>query len=211
MATKKTTTMNNETELQPEVVLDMLAKRGLIAENATDPEKIKLAKQEQKKKAYHNTELLLKHYRTIAWLLECMPNTIAAELDERFETVDELIGRLDVEMAYGNKKIESRLQNIQKTRLLIDRVNEALSVLKRKPGDGQRLYDLIYLTYISSETLTHPELLYRLNTSSRQYYRWREQAINILSIRLWAAITKQGDFWLEMLTILDSVSLKGEE
>ena len=210
MATKKTN-IATETELQPEVVLDMLAKRGLIAENATDPERIKKAKQEQKKKAYHNTELLLKHYRTMAWLLECMPNTIAAELDERFETVDELIGRLDVEMAYGNKKLESRLQNVQKTRLLLDRVNEALTVLKRKPGDGQRLYDLIYLTYISPETLTHPELLYRLNTSSRQYYRWREQAINILSIRLWAAITKQGDFWLEMLTILDSVSLKGDE
>lgn len=210
MATKKNN-IATENELQPEVVLDMLAKRGLIAENATDPERIKKAKQEQKKQAYHNTELLLKHYRTMAWLLECMPNTIAAELDERFETVDELIGKLDVEMAYGNKKIESRLQNVQKTRLLLDRVNEALTVLKRKPGDGQRLYDLIYLTYITPEPLTHPELLYRLNTSSRQYYRWREQAINILSIRLWAAITKQGDFWLEMLTILDSVSLKGEE
>ena len=210
MATKKNN-IATENELQPEVVLDMLAKRGLIAENATDPERIKKAKQKQKKQAYHNTELLLKHYRTMAWLLECMPNTIAAELDERFETVDELIGKLDVEMAYGNKKLESRLQNVQKTRLLLDRVNEALTVLKRKPGDGQRLYDLIYLTYITPEPLTHPELLYRLNTSSRQYYRWREQAINILSIRLWAAITKQGDFWLEMLTILDSVSLKGEE
>lgn len=210
MATKKNN-IATENELQPEVVLDMLAKRGLIAENATDPERIKKAKQEQKKQAYHNTELLLKHYRTMAWLLECMPNTIAAELDERFETVDELIGKLDVEMAYGNKKLESRLQNVQKTRLLLDRVNEALTVLKRKPGDGQRLYDLIYLAYITPEPLTHPELLYRLNTSSRQYYRWREQAINILSILLWAAITKQGDFWLEMLTILDSVSLKGEE
>ena len=210
MATKKNN-IATENELQPEVVLDMLAKRGLIAENATDPERIKKAKQEQKKQAYHNTELLLKHYRTMAWLLECMPNTIAAELDERFETVDELIGKLDVEMAYGNKKLESRLQNVQKTRLLLDRVNEALTVLKRKPGDGPRLYDLIYLTYITPDPLTHPELLYRLNTSSRQYYRWREQAINILSIRLWAAITKQGDFWLEMLTILDSVSLKGEE
>lgn len=210
MSTKKNN-IATENELQPEVVLDMLAKRGLIAENATDPERIKKAKQKQKKQAYHNTELLLKHYRTMAWLLECMPNTIAAELDERFETVDELIGKLDVEMAYGNKKLESRLQNVQKTRLLLDRVNEALTVLKRKPGDGQRLYDLIYLTYITPEPLTHPELLYRLNTSSRQYYRWREQAINILSIRLWAAITKQGDFWLEMLTILDSVSLKGEE
>ena len=204
MATKKNN-IATENELQPEVVLDMLAKRGLIAENATDPERIKKAKQEQKKQAYHNTELLLKHYRTMAWLLECMPNTIAAELDERFETVDELIGKLDVEMAYGNKKLESRLQNVQKTRLLLDRVNEALTVLKRKPGDGQRLYDLIYLTYITPEPLTHPELLYRLNTSSRQYYRWREQAINILSIRLWAAITKQGDFWLEMLTLLEGL------
>ena len=210
MATKKVN-LNNEGELQPEVVLDMLAKRGLIAENAADPERIKKAKQEQKKQAYHNTEMLLKHYRTIAWLLECLPDTIASELDEKFETVDQLIGRLDVEMAYGNKKLESRLQNVQKTRLLLERVNEALTVLKRKPGDGERLYELIYLTYIGSETLTHPELLYRLNTSSRQYYRWREQALNILSIRLWSAITKQGDFWLEMLTILDSVSLKGED
>ena len=210
MATKKVN-LNNEGELQPEVVLDMLAKRGLIAENAADPERIKKAKQEQKKQAYHNTEMLLKHYRTISWLLECLPDTIASELDEKFETVDQLIGRLDVEMAYGNKKLESRLQNVQKTRLLLERVNEALTVLKRKPGDGERLYELIYLTYIGSETLTHPELLYRLNTSSRQYYRWREQAINILSIRLWSAITKQGDFWLEMLTILDSVSLKGED
>ncbi|MBQ8817471.1 MAG: hypothetical protein IJZ83_02755 [Clostridia bacterium] len=210
MATKKIN-LNNNTELQPEVVLDMLAKRGLIAENGADPERIKKAKQEQKKQAYHNTEMLLKHYRTIAWLLECLPNIIAEELDERFESVDQLIGRLDVEMAYGNKKLESRLQNVQKTRLLLDRVNEALTVLKKKPGDGERLYELIYLTYISPESLTHPELLYRLNTSSRQYYRWREQAINILSIRLWAAITKQGDFWLEMLTILDSVSLKGED
>ena len=61
MATKKIN-LNNNTELQPEVVLDMLAKRGLIAENGADPERIKKAKQEQKKQAYHNTEMLLKHY-----------------------------------------------------------------------------------------------------------------------------------------------------
>lgn len=53
MATKKVN-LNNEGELQPEVVLDMLAKRGLIAENAADPERIKKAKQEQKKQAYRN-------------------------------------------------------------------------------------------------------------------------------------------------------------
>lgn len=194
-----------ENELQPEIVLSMLAKRGLIAENAADSEKVKEAKQKKQRRAYHNTQLLLKHYRTMAWMLECMPDTIAEELDMPFENLDELISRLDVEMAFDNKKIEGRLQNIQKTRLLIDRVNEALTVLKKKPGDGERLYDTIYLTYISPEVLTHPEILYRINSSSRQYYRWREQAINILSIRLWSAITKQGDFWIEMLAVLEGL------
>ena len=145
MTTKKNE-MNNGIELQHEVVLDMLAKRGLIAENSVDPESIKKAKQEQKRQAYHNTEMLLKHYRTIAWLVECLPNSIAEELDEKFETVDRLIDRIDVEIAYGNKKLESRLKNVQKTRLLLERVNEALTVLKKKPGDGERLYELIYLT-----------------------------------------------------------------
>ena len=51
----------------------------------------------------------------------------------------------------------------------------------------------------------HKELLYRLNLSSRQYYRFREQAITILSIRLWSAPAADVDFWLEMLTFLESI------
>ena len=40
------------------------------------------------RKSYHNTQLLLQHYRNIAWLLECLPVDVAAELDEPFEGVD---------------------------------------------------------------------------------------------------------------------------
>ena len=86
----------------------------------------------------------------------------------------------------------------------MDRVNEALTVLRKKPGDGEKLYDLIYLTYISPEKLTHPELLYRLDLSSRQYYRLREQAIAVLSIRLWSAPAKEMDCWLEVLTAIEN-------
>ena len=69
------------------------------------------------------------------------------------------------------------MESVKKTRLVLDRINDALTVLKKKPEDGERLYELIYLTYISADVLNHSELLYRLNLSSRHYYRLREQAI----------------------------------
>ena len=204
MATKKVT-LTTETELQPDVVFEMLTKRGLIGDKRILNEKARDAQQQKNKMAYHNTLLLLKHYRTIAWMLECFPDTIAEELEQPFEGLDKIIERIDFERAYGNRKLENRLESIQKTRLMLDRVNEALTVLKRKPKDGEQLYQLIYLSYITEEKLTHVEILLRLAVSSRQYYRLRQDAINILSIRLWSAMTKEGDFWIEMLSLLDDM------
>lgn len=60
-----------------------------------------------------------------------LPETVAAELDRPFEGVDKLIEDVDVEVALGNKKIESRMQGMQKSRLLMDRLNEALTVLRK--------------------------------------------------------------------------------
>lgn len=149
--------------------------------------------------------MLLQHYRTLVWMLECFPETVAAELDRPFEGVDKLIEEVDVEVALGNKKIESRMQGMQKSRLLMDRLNEALTVLRKKPDNGERLYNLIYTTYIAPEALNHQEVLYRLNLSSRNFYRYRQQAISILSIRLWVTAAPDVDFWLEMLTLLEGL------
>ncbi len=88
---------------------------------------------------------------------------------------------------------------------MLNRVNDALTVLKHKPGNGKKLYRLIYLTYIAPEQLSHTELLYRLDMSSRHYYRLRQQAITILSIRLWSSPSAEADFWLDMLTFLESI------
>lgn len=113
------------------------------------------AKQEKTRNSYHNTLMLLQQYRTIVWMMECFPETIAEELERPFEGVDTLIQQMDVEMALGNRKLENRMEGIQKSRLLLDRVNEALTVLKKKPENGEKLYQLIYLTYISPEYLNH--------------------------------------------------------
>lgn len=129
---------------------------------------------------------------------------IAEELDTPFDTIDEMIERLQLELVIGDRKREREFASIEKSRALIDRVNEALTVLKKKPENGRQLYELIYLTYIAPEKLSHQELLYRLNLSSRSYYRQREQAITVLSIRLWAAPTTETEYMLDMLTLLET-------
>lgn len=189
--------------MSTEAVLQLLVKRGLISDKKIGGNQLQTARQKKQQTAYHNTELLLKQYKNIVWMLECFPDTVAEELDRPFENVDEMIDRLDMEMTMGNRKIENRMESIKKTRLALDRVNEALTVLKKKPKDGERLYDVLYLTYICSENLTHNELLYRLNLSSRHYYRLREEAIRILSLRIWSAPSAELDLWLDMLALLE--------
>lgn len=190
-------------ELNFRTIFRLLAQRGIVSDLSISDEKIKQAQQQKQKIAYHNTELLLKQYKNIVWMLDCFPATVAEELEQPLENVDELIDRLDLEMSMGNRKLENRLESIKKTRLALDRVNEALTILKKKPKDGERLYEVLHLTYIADENLTHNELLYRLNLSSRHYYRLREEAIGILSLRIWSAPSAELDFWLDMLTILE--------
>jgi len=108
-----------------------------------------------------------------------------------------------METVFGNYRLENRLQSVQRSRLLLDRINDALTVLKTKPGDGHVLYRVIYETYITPENLSHADIIYRLNMSSRHYYRLRTQAINVLSLRLWAVPSKELDSWLEVLTLLE--------
>lgn len=192
-------------QAQSEAVIGLLTNRGILPDAGIDNEKVREARKEKQKNTYHNTLMLLQHYRTIVWLLECFPEDIAGELDKPFEGLDALLEQVDLEMSWGNRRLESRLEGIQKSRLLLDRVNEALTVLKKKPENGERLYKLIYLTYIAPERLSHNELLYRLDMSSRHYYRLRQQAITILSIRLWAAPDTEVDVWLEMLALIEGM------
>ncbi|MDR1321461.1 MAG: hypothetical protein LBK56_08575 [Gracilibacteraceae bacterium] len=188
-----------------EAFLSMLTKRGLLEDQKISDEKVRQAAKAKKRGMYHNTQLMLHHYRDINWALECFPTHIAEELDSPMGDLDVLLSLIDAEIGMNNEKLENRLMSVQKSRLLLDRFNEALTVLRQKPGNGEMMYQSLYLTYIAPETLSHAEILYRLNISSRHYYRTRQQAINILSIRLWAAPAGELDAWLEVLTLLEAL------
>ena len=163
---------------------------------------IREAQEKKQKQAYHNTLLLLSNYRNILWQTDCEIEAIASELNVPLKNLDALLIRVDAEIGMENRRLELNLERLAKTRQLLDRINDALTALKRKPDNGPLLYDLIYMTYISDEKLLQTDVLFRLNISRRHYYRLKEQAINIISLRLWSSPTSDLDLWLELVAML---------
>ena len=188
-----------------EAVLSFLRDRGVLADEDATPQTVEERKQKQ---AYHNTLLLLSNYRNILWQTESELETIAAELELPLQNLDAVLSRIDAEIGMENRRLEIRLERLAKTRQLLDRINDALSTLKRKPDNGQLLYDLIYMTYIADEKLLQADVLFRLNISRRHYYRLKEQAVSIISLRLWSAPSADLDLWLELVSMLSGTGKK---
>lgn len=195
----------NKLLAQSDAFISLLIKRGILEDKEIDDEKIRAAQKEKRKNAYHNTQMLLKNYRKMVWVFNCYPEEILYELEQPFESFDRMVDRLDLEMSMGNKRLEHRMETAAKSRLLLDRLNEALTVLRKEPNRGERLYNLIYTAYLSPEKLKLEEILFRLDISQRHYYRLREQAISILSIRLWSAPNEDVDMWLDMLALFENL------
>lgn len=127
---------------QSAAFIKLLTQRGILGDADIDDDKIRQVQKDKKRRTYHNTEMLLQNYRSIVWALECFPTTIVDELDRPLNDLDAILRYIDVELSLDNKKLESRIESIKKSRLLLDRVNEALTVLKRKPEHGEKMYEL---------------------------------------------------------------------
>ena len=194
---------SKRTASSAEAVLSFLRIQGILAENSTlSEEMIRKAQDKKQKQAYHNTLLLLSNYRNILWQTDCEIEAIASELNVPLKNLDALLSRVDAEIGMENRRLELNLERLAKTRQLLDRINDALTALKRKPDNGPLLYELIYMTYISDEKLLQTDVLFRLNISRRHFYRLKEQAINIISLRLWSSPTSDLDLWLELVAML---------
>ena len=189
----------SSTASNDEAVLSFLRERGILADESITPQQVE---EKKRKEAYHNTLLLLSNYRNILWQTDSELDTIAAELNLPLQKLDAVLSRIDAEIGMENRRLELRLERLAKTRQLLDRINDALTTLKYKPDNGPLLYDLIFLTYISEEKLHQTDVLYRLNISRRHYYRLKEQAINIISLRLWSVPSTNIDLWLDLVSML---------
>lgn len=183
--------------------IEFLLKSGYLVDPKIENPKYRNKNRETNKLTYHNTKLMLEHYRDLVWAMKCIPDELKAELDMPMGDLDDLIDRLDLEMSMENLRAQSRIQAIMKSRLLLDRMNEAISFLRTKPKEGERLYQIIYITYLSEEDMGILDVIAELGLSKGMYYELRKKAITLIGLKLWSAPDANFEAWMEMLSFLD--------
>ena len=110
--------------------LDFLKKSGYLSDPEVENPEVRAKKKADNRRIYHNTHLMLQHYRDLVWVMETIPNELKSELDIPLADLDALISRLDIELSLNNRRLESRLDALIKTRALVDRLNEAIGFLR---------------------------------------------------------------------------------
>lgn len=186
-----------------ERLISFLMKSGYLADPKIEDPKLRTQKQEKNRKTYHNTLLMLEHYRDLVWAMECVPADLMAELNIPMGQLDALITRLDLEMSMENWKVESRIQTILKSRMLLNRLNEAITFLRSKPRVGEQLYQVVYATYIGEQKENIYDVMAELGLAKGKYYDMRKKAITIIGMKLWAAPDANFELWMELLSMLD--------
>lgn len=197
--------MSNNQDAQITGFIDFLTQKGILEDPQINDETVRKARKETIQNAYHNTKLLLQKYRSITWVLNCVPDEIAQELHVPLQNIDALAEKLEIQSEIQNRRMDSRLNTAMRTRALIERIHDALMVVRSEPLKGELMYQVIYSTYIDPVTRKHPDLLKHLSITDRTYYRLRKEAISIMSIRLWATPSENVDLWFELLTLIDNL------
>ena len=100
---------------------EFLTRKGLLEDHSIDNEKVRKAKKTTAQKAYHNTEVLLEQYRTITWILDCVPEDLSSELHVPQNNLEALASRIDVEMSLENKRLQSKLTSAMKRNLTTEK------------------------------------------------------------------------------------------
>lgn len=198
-------------------VIHWLTQSGLIVDKSIKDKDIAAAQAHRQKKLFHNTQQLLENYRDINWILKSYPEEIAAELREPVGNLDSLIDRVSYDLDIEESEYIGRLNSINKSRQLLKIVDRALTALKNKPNGGNRMYYIIYYTYIygDKKPLTQEVIdmiMYDEHSNDalaeRTYYYLRKKAINILSIFLWSSPNKILENWINVTILLNKETNK---
>ena len=184
--------------------LRYLKNAGYIADDTITDEKYREIVQKARRRAFHNAEMLLKHYRDYSYMIQTFPQRCGEDLDAPFKQIDKLADKLDLECARGNKRLEAQLENISRSRMRMERINSALAALKLKHGKGETMYEVIHMRYIDTKVRTVEEICEYLEISYSTFWRLRNEAITLISEFLWGSSDSKQAVYMQIYELLDS-------
>lgn len=152
------------------------------------------------KKAYHNTELLLKKYRDVIWSMEV--SAIQAHISFEIEMGCKLEEFLDMSYAAGadlsGTDIQEQMRTLERNKKMLKIIETAVSLLKKEHNNGNLYYNIIYYTYMSKKNYGKVEdIIEKIANVTGEYMAWktyfvrRRKAIETLSTILWGFTSKE--------------------
>ena len=144
----------------------------------------------QGKNIYHNTKLLLQLYSKVFWRIEHSLKEMDSEcLYLNRNNLAEAIGSLlDMNTDLDRLNLESRLESLDVSRIILELINKALMLLRTYPEKGEQCFDILNKMYIISSPYSENDLLEYLNIGRTTLYKEKKEAIHMLGVILWGFV-----------------------
>lgn len=148
---------------------------------------------EEKSDRLHNTKLLLKKYRRVAYAVRISEEELNLRMEmahgTRISTLEvnaELAG-----MDLSNTKLESYTRTIVRSQNMLDIITSALDAVRQDPDHGELMYQILFLTYFTPQKLRNRDcILSELEKagfplSATTYHVYLNAAIEAIDRILW--------------------------
>ena len=167
---------------------------------------------------FHNTKLLLEHYRDVVWSLEVAAFRTNASFETEFGSSLEEFLELSYEAGLDlpESDVASRIQSMNKSRNMLRIIDSAVLLLREKYRNGEECYWVLYYTYLSPQSIGIVEdIVEKLSGlfqdfSKSTYYRRKKEGIDQLGSLLWGYTTKKFDPVLELFHLEETVKKDGD-
>lgn len=168
-------------------------------------------------KVFHDTKLLLEHYRNVVWSLEVEAFQTSMNFQKEYGTTLEEFLDLTYKagMDISKSDVASRIESMNKSRNMLRIIDTAVEFLRNKHHNGEVYYIILYHAYLSPRKVSNMEMIikqlekYVLDISSRTYYRLKKKAIMELGWLLWGYTTRETEPIIDRL--LEKTPLQTED
>ena len=155
---------------------------------------------------YHDTWTLLKNYRSVSWSIEVSDYNLQAEFRTEYGCASEAV--LDgLEASNSNTHLESYVHSLDRSKRMLQLINSAIDLMRKKHEKGELYYWILYYAYLSPQQCENAgAILQSLETkgisiSLRTYYVHRDEAIEVLSSILWGYTSQDCEKITKLLTL----------
>lgn len=156
-------------------------------------------------KKYHNTQLLLQHYRYAAWSLEMEMTQVCESYPMNYGEpfAERLASMEDIGVSYYGDSLKRHTANMRQTWQMIQLINHSVQTIRTKHPKGELFYQVLHHSYLASDgPYSISQIIHLLEQdgfymSPRTYYRHRREAVSLLSSVLWGYTSNECQTVLE--------------